>query len=189
MLYGLAAIIGACLYRARGGWLKDLGWTTSSWVGSIFWAIPTGALIGGLIENFLLALALIVTTIASHRLYGHGAHMIYGPAYFQHVKVRTELLTQWWLEKLFGGLPDKSWPQWRVDLCNVIGMSFIGLVRHITLAAPLFWFAPGEAAIFALTGLLHGPIYRLGWYITPDIRAAEFLVGAMTWVTIVTIWR
>lgn len=196
MLTALSALIGAVLYRLRGGWLKTLTGTNSSQLCRAVWAIPTAALITWQAEAGLLTGALLcVSVFLSMALIGHGAHMIFGPAYWPIFgskltpKQQTELLTSWWLPDVFGGLPgEPDWTDLRVDLFNCVGMSFIGLVRNFIAVLPLVMLSPLGVAVYTGTGLLHGPLYWFGWKFTPDIRAAELLVGAVSWAAIVLIF-
>lgn len=185
----LAAIIGGPLYRLRGGWLKR--WIDSTHACRAVWAIPTGLLLYFLAGGpWYIAPLLIVSVFASMAFYGHGAHMIYDTRqFFAFAQTKTELLTEWWLPQVFGGIPDATWPHWRVTAYNLAGMSFIGIVRNTTAILPLSAVNEWGALIYALTGLLHGPLYWAGWRIRGDgIQAAEVLTGAVTWASIVLIF-
>lgn len=185
----LAAAIGAALYRLRGGWLKQ--WINSTHACRAVWAIPTGlllyALAGG---HWFTAPLLIVSVFASMALYGHGAHMIYDvKQFFAFAQTKTELLTEWWLPQAFGGIPDTTWPHSKVTAYNISGMAFIGMTRNATAILPLSPSHEIPALLFALTGILHGPLYWAGWRIRGDgIQAAEVLTGAVTWASIVLIF-
>ena len=185
----LAAAIGGALYRLRGGWLKR--WINSTHACRAVWAVPTGLLLYFLAGGpWYIAPLLIVSVYASMALYGHGAHMIYDTQqFFAFAQTKTELLTEWWLPQAFGGIPDTTWPHWQVTAYNLAGMSFIGLVRNTTAIMPLAPTNEFAAAAYALTGLLHGPLYWLGWRIRGDgIQAAEVLIGAFTYASIVLIF-
>ena len=185
----LAAAIGGALYRLRGGLLKQ--WINSTHACRAVWAVPTGLLLYFLAGGpWYIAPLLIVSVFASMALYGHGAHMIYDADMFiRHVKVKTELLTEWWVPNVFGGIPDTTWPHWKVTAYNLAGMSFIGLARNATAILPLSPSHEIPALLFALTGLLHGPLYWAGWRFRGDgIQAAEVLTGAVTWASIVLIF-
>lgn len=188
-----AAAAGGALYRLRGGWLKTLAGIGSTQVCRAVWALPTAGLIWWLAGGpWWLALALVATVFASMALIGHGAHMIMDAELMAHGRFeKTELLTRW-LPKVLGGEPDPAWlddgDATDVIAYNVIGMSFIGVVRNALAITPLAAFAPVPAALYAATGLAHGPLYWLGWKITPDIRAAEVLVGAVSWAAIVILF-
>ena len=185
----LAAAIGGALYRLRGGLLKQ--WINSTRACRAVWAVPTGLLLYFLAGGpWYIAPLLIVSVFASMALYGHGAHMIYDADMFiRHVKVKTELLTEWWVPNVFGGIPDTTWPHWKVTAYNLAGMSFIGLARNATAILPLSPSHEIPALLFALTGLLHGPLYWAGWRFRGDgIQAAEVLTGAVTWASIVLIF-
>lgn len=196
----LAAIVAGALYRLRGGWFSNLsrkyGW---EWGGKqrtqtmrALWSVPTGLLLYLLAGGpWYMAPLLIVSVFASLALYGHGAHMVYDAKYYvEHVppKGKTELLTEWWLPQVFGGIPDATWPHWQVTAYNLAGMSFIGLVRNATACAPLAAINEWGALIFALSGLLHGPLYWGGYRINGTSHTSEVLVGAVTWVTIILLW-
>ena len=196
----LAAIVGGILYRLRGGWFSNLsrryGW---EWGGQqrtqtmrAIWSVPTGLLLYFLAGGpWYLAPLLIVSVFASLALYGHGAHMVYDAThYVTRVpdKGKTEFLTEWWVPNVFGGIPDTTWPHWKVTAYNLTGMSFIGLVRNTTAVLPLFHVSAGAATAFALSGLLHGPLYWAGYRINGTSHTSEVLVGAVTWATIVLIF-
>jgi hypothetical protein len=121
-------------------------------------------------------------------LIGHGAHMIMGAEMMATGKfTKTELLTEFWIPDVFGGIPDPTWLETRpqdIVLYNIVGMSFIGLIRNSLAIFPLFWFAPISATVYAISGLSHGPLYWLGWQVSEDVTAPELLVGAVTWATI-----
>lgn len=195
-----AAIVGGALYRLRGGWFSNLarrhGW---EWGGKqrtqtmrAIWSIPTACLFTltlGL--SWPVALALVVSTFAGLALLGHGAHMVFDSAYYVTRvpdKGKTEILTGFWLPAVFGGLPVSTWSHSRVAAYNMIGMSTIGLARNIITAAPLaFAGEPFAAAIYAASGLLHGPLYWAGWRINGTSHTSEVLVGAMSWGLIVNL--
>ena len=189
----LAAIVGGVLYRLRGGWFSILsGWKQKTQLMRLIWSVPTGLLLHFLAGGPLyIAPLLVVSVFASMALYGHGAHMIFDAKQFiAFSKNKTELLTEWWVPDVFGGIPDNTWPHWKVTAYNLVGMSFIGLVRNATAAAPLV-FVPAAASgaiIYALTGLLHGPLYWLGYRINGKGETSEVIVGAVTWATIVLIF-
>lgn len=185
----LGTPVGGLLYRLRGGLLKR--WINSTHACRAVWALPTGLLMYFLAGGPLwLAPALVVSVFASMALYGHGAHMVYDTDFFiKHVKSKTELLTSWWLPGVFGGIPDATWDHQRATMYNVVGMSFIGLVRNFTAVAPLLFSHPLPSAAFGLSGLLHGPLYWAGWRIRGGgIQAAEVLVGSVTWATIILLF-
>jgi hypothetical protein len=197
MSFILAAIVGGILYRLRGGWFSNLsrryGW---EWGGAqrtqtmrAIWSIPTGLLLFFLAGGpWYLAPLLIASVFASLALWGHGAHMVYDATHYVTdvpTKGKTELLTEWWLPQAFGGIPDTTWPHWKVTAYNLAGMSFIGLVRNFTAVLPLLVITPVPAVIFGLTGLLHGPLYWAGYRINGTSETSEVLVGSVTWATII----
>lgn len=196
MLTAILAAVGAALYRLRGGLWKmtttppGARWWNGTHACRAIWALPTGLLAYFLVGGpWWLAVALVVTVFLSVALFGHGAHMIYGPAYWttKAWEQQTEFLTKPWIESVFDGYPARDWPEAKTDLFNMIGMSAIGLVRNALAISPLVVTAPGLSAIYTLTGLLHGPLYWLGWRISPDIKAAECLIGAASWSTITVV--
>lgn len=191
----LSALIGGFLYRLRGGLFADLmGWERApQWVRFLVWALPTGVLAtiaAG--APWWLAGPMAVAVHLSVVLLGHGAHMVMDAEQFiLHSANKTELVTSWWLPKLFGGTPDESWLVLRPDdvtKYNVVGMSAIGLVRNTIAALPLFFYAPILGAAYATFGALHGALYWLGWRFDGSSdsqwgqnRAGEILVGALSW--------
>lgn len=185
-----AATIGAVLYRLRGGWLATLtGWRQPTQLMRAVWAVPTAGLLALCFgASPLIAAALVGTVFASLALIGHGAHMVMDAERFvRGSSNKTELLTGFWLPRLFGGVPEETWLVTRardVTLYNIAGMSSIGLVRNIIAVAPLFWIAPIGAALYAATGLLHGPLYWVGWRIDDSSAAGELLVGGLSWAAI-----
>ena len=190
----LAAIVGGALYRLRGGWFSQLsGWKQKTQLMRAIWSVPTGLLLFFLAGGpWHMAPLLIVSVFASLALYGHGAHMVYDAThYVTHVpdKGKTELLTEWWLPSVFGGIPDATWPHWKVTAYNLAGMSFIGLVRNTTAVLLLFHTSAGAATAFALSGLMHGPLYWAGYRINGTSHTSEVLVGSVTWATIVLLFQ
>ena len=193
-----AAIVGGILYRLRGGWFSVLarkyGW---EWAGKqrtqtmrLIWALPTALLITLLLSapSWWTFPVLSIAVFASVALWGHGAHMIFDTQYFIDKSTqKTELLTAFWLPQAFGGIPDATWPHWKATAYNLAGMSFIGLVRNTTAILPISPFYEIPCLIYALTGLLHGPLYWLGWRIK-DGETSEVVVGAFTWASIVWIF-
>lgn len=191
-----AAAIGGALYRLRGGWFSNLsrryGW---EWGGKqrtqtmrALWSIPTACLFAWTLGlSWIVALELVVSTFAGLALLGHGAHMVFDSKMFvDHSKGKTELLTGFWLPAAFGGIPDSTWRHSRVTAYNLIGMSTIGLARNIITAAPLaFAGEPIAAAIYAASGLVHGPLYWLGYRINGKGETSEVIVGAASWALIV----
>lgn len=193
----LAALIGGVIYRLRGGWWKTLTGGGKWWNGThacrAIWAIPTAALIFWLAGGpWWLLPSLAVSVFVSMAFIGHGAHMIMDPERLATGTFKkTELLTEWWIPNVFGGVPDPSWLETRPQdlvLYSVVGMSFIGLVRNALAVLPLMWFAPWAVVIYAASGLLHGPLYWLGWQVSEDITAPECLVGATSWAAIILIF-
>lgn len=199
MLTVLAAVIGGILYRLRGGWFSNLsrqfGW---EWGGKqrtqtmrLIWALPTGLLFPLLCGDlsWWAYPAMPIAVFASVALWGHGAHMVFDNKQFiAFSNPKTENLTEWWLPQAFGGIPELAWPAWKITAYNLAGMSFIGLVRNLTAIAPLSAVNEWGALIYVLTGLLHGPLYWLGWKIEPTQDTGEILVGATTWAFIVLIF-
>lgn len=196
MMTALAALIGALLYRLRGGWWKTLTGGGRWWNGThacrAIWAAPTGLLIYFLAGGpWWLAVALVVSVFLSMALIGHGAHMIMDAEMMAlGTFEKTELLTRW-LPKVLGGEPNQEWlddgDASDVIFYNVVGMSFIGAVRNALAILPLLILAPVPAVLYVLTGLLHGPLYWVGWQASEDITVPELLVGAVSWASIVAI--
>ncbi len=193
-----AAAIGGALYRLRGGWFSNLsrryGW---EWGGKqrtqtmrAIWSIPTACFFAWTLGlSWIVALELVVSTFAGLALLGHGAHMVFDSKMFvDNSKGKTELLTWFWLPTVFGGIPDSTWPHSRVTAYNLAGMSTIGLARNIITAAPLaFAGEPIAAAIYAASGILHGPFYWLGYRINGTGETSEVVVGAASWVLIINL--
>lgn len=206
LLAPAAALIGAALYRLRGGWLRDLTGDKRWWNGSqamrLIWSIPTAALITALVEPTPIVttgLALVASIFASMALIGHGAHMTFDRArWFQPGTNRTEGLTVW-LPLVFGE-PVPSWSDARFVAYNVLGMSVIGVVRNLVALLPL-WLTrfPGAAdqelsaiaialLLYTATGALHGPLYWLGWRLRGNSATGELLVGGLSWAALVLIF-
>ena len=215
MLTTIAALIGALLYRLRGGLLKTLfvdlanvtTWrlvrriairlSTSTHLCRAIWSVPTAALIYWLVDGSSpwLLVSLVASVWVSMSAYGHGAHMIMDAETFARSKgSKTEMLTGFWLPKLFGGVPDETWLETRpqdINLYSIVGMSAIGLVRNSTAVLPLLLFEPSTApaaAAYAASGLSHGLLYWIGQKID-DGRMSEIVVGGATWATLVAILR
>lgn len=199
----LAGIFFGLLYRLRGGWFSNLsrryGW---EWGGKqrtqtmrLIWSVPVGLLLWyGTTpdsEMWYRAILCIAFVFASLALWGHGAHMVSTMSYWKEMWLRgekvntTELLTEWWLPKLFGGTPDPTWTDAKLIPYSLLGMTFIGLVRNFTAMLPFVVLAPSLALWFTLLGGTHGLLYLLGEY-TPRPKdyhgsmVAEFYVGATT---------
>jgi len=102
---------------------------------------------------------------------GHGAHQrMHKQVYDQHFET-TEALT-FWLPQLFGPWR-QSWDDSLKHTYQMLGMSFIGLVRHALMAVPLAAFTNGfDWKLFLCMGLLHGPAYFIGWRVTDDWHKA-----------------
>lgn len=187
----LAAVIGGALYRLRGGWFSILtGLRQKTQLMRLIWSLPTGLLLFYLAGGpWYIAPLLVVSVFASMALYGHGAHMIFDSKQFiAFSKHKTELLTEWWLPQVFGGIPDTTWPHSKVTAYNLAGMSFIGLVRNTTAILPLATINDLGAIVYALTGILHGPLYWSGHRIGGGYDTGEVLVGAVTWASIILIF-
>lgn len=191
----LAPFLGAILYRLRGGLWRDLTgaqrWYNGTHAMRAIWALPTAGLIYALAGGPLWLLgALFVSVFASMALIGHGAHMMFdAQRYVDENGTKTELLTSWWVPDVFGGVPDAAWKHSKITAYNMAGMSFIGLCRNAIAALPLIVVAPWFVALYALTGALHGPAYWAGWRL-PGASSAngEYIVGGLSWLTIVLIW-
>lgn len=183
-----AALAGGALYRLRGGALKAWWPGIGSTAGRLLWVVPTAALIALLAGTGWLTFGLLIVSVLASASLGHGAHMIFDTRLYHVIGgPRTELLTRWWLPYIFQGEPKASWADDEVTAYNMTGMSAIGFVRNLIALLPLIAVAPAAVVAYAGTGLAHGPLYWLGWKITPDIRAAEVLVGAFSWLTIVVV--
>lgn len=198
----IAAVVGAVLYRLRGGWFRDLTGSQKWWNGSqamrLIWSLPTAALIAWQAETTWLGFGvLVVTVFASLALIGHGAHMVYDRATLAEAhwsqpegfKGDLELLT-FWLPDAFGGRPNFEWPEGLVYAYHATGMSFIGAVRSLLAVLPVLFIGDPAylfAALYAVGGLAHGPLYLAGWKLGLDSRGGELLVGAWTWFVIVTL--
>lgn len=80
----VAALIGALLYRLRGGWLKDLvaPFKIGTQVSRLVWAIPTAALMTEISHApWWFALPLIVTNFTALALFGTGQYLKDVPLY------------------------------------------------------------------------------------------------------------
>ncbi len=190
-------LVGGALYRLRGGAFSNLsrryGW---EWGGKqrtqtmrLIWAIPTAAWIMFLwSQSWLVGLELIVTVFASMALLGHGAHMVYD---YDQLKREhwegggndLEQLT-FWLPWVFDGKPNATWSEPRVFAFHMTGMSFIGIIRNAIAMLPVFFHDPMVATIYTVTGLLHGPIYWLGYKTPWRHQACEVFIGSFSWATI-----
>lgn len=209
----LAAIIGGILNRLRGGAFSNINraiaarleaagntgrlYKLTSWLSRqrtqimrLIWSIPTAALFAWTLGlSWLVTLELAVSTFVGLAALGHGAHMVFDSRHFiENSKGKTELLTGFWLPAVFGGIPDSTWSHSRVTAYNLVGMSTTGLARDIITAAPLaFAGEPIAAAIYAASGLMHGPFYWLGWRIRGTQDTGEIVVGAASYALIVNL--
>jgi hypothetical protein len=74
----VAAIIGALLYRLRGGWLKDLvaPFKIGTQVSRLVWAIPTACLMTEMAHApWWIALPMTVSNFAAIALFGTGQYL------------------------------------------------------------------------------------------------------------------
>lgn len=202
MLY-LLSLLGGLIYRVRGGvtWF----FPGRSQINRALWAVTTAVFVTLVWDASPLAFACFVLSFfLSMAMIGHGGHMVIdidelrrthfsNPAAYNE----TELLTDFWLPKLFGGLPGPDWPIWRTYAFHMFGMSAIGLVRNAVAMLPAVFFLDVQDEVFyALAGLLHGPLYWLGWRIplkVPGLTAGgsqngELLVGTASWLTLAVIF-
>lgn len=188
-----AALAGALLYRIRGGWLKAYWPDIGSTIGRVLWVVPTAALVTVLGGYSWLIFALLCGAVLASASLGHGAHMIYDAKMAKGLpeKHKTEMLTSWWLPAAWGGRkPDDDWSDDEVHRYNMMGMSFIGVVRNHIAVLPLVAIAPAGVALYAASGAAHGPLYWIGWRIRGGgIQVAELLVGAASWATLTIIFR
>jgi hypothetical protein len=214
VILGLSPL-GGTLYRLRGGYFSNLarkyGWEWGSKqrtnVMRAIWSIPTGLLLyyGGAYAHaeWYWSILCIASVWASLALYGHGAHVVFTMrgwllAWSRGEEIgTTELLTSWWLPRLFGGAPDITWDDSKLIRYNLLGMGFVGVVRNLTAALPIIMFAPVFVVAYALLGATHGLLYWLGQTMVDHLapvwlrgeefdggEIAEFLVGATTYAAI-----
>lgn len=191
--------IGAILNRLRGGLFSNLareaGW---EWGGKqrtttmrLIWAIPTGVLLWVLtgFEHWMWA-AFIASSFAGYAMLGHGAHMVYDMEMIRGLwrdrpnDPQTELTTRW-LPILFNDeSPNALWPENRIVLYHLIGMSFIGLLRSAIMLSPIWWTEATFAGSLALvlSGSLLGPLYWLGYRVQGG-ETSELLAGGFYWLT------
>jgi hypothetical protein len=82
MVAGIAALIGAILYRARGGVLKDWFPGFGTQASRLVWAVPTAALMTEMAHApWWFALPLIVTNFTALALFGTGQYLRDVPLY------------------------------------------------------------------------------------------------------------
>jgi len=211
--HAVGAIFGGLLHRLRGGWFSNIarryGW---KWGASqrtqlmrLIWSLPTGFLLWFAMtpdtEMWYRGFLLSAFVFASMALWGHGAHMIYDIKEYRkrfddpnfNEKGSIEFATQWWLPKLFGGMPNRTWSDNKIILFNFTGMTFIGFVRHLTVVLPFCIMAPWFAFWYVILGFLYA-----GWYVLGELtprpkdytggEVAEFYVGFTTWLFILMWW-
>ena len=157
MLAFAAALVGALLYRIRGGWFSNIsravGW---EWGGKqrtqtmrAIWAVPTAALvtwsIGGPLWLFPVLIASLFTAQA---LFGTGQYLR---------DVRLEL-------------PD-----------------LLGFYRNALAMLPAFYWAPELFAAYAIFGALHAGLYWLGFRLGGDGNYGDVMLGAGSWVIIINL--
>ena len=196
MIAAIAALVGAVLYRSRGGMWRDITgaqqWYNGTHMMRAIWSLPTAGLIYALAGGPLWLLgALFVSVFLSMALIGHGAHMMFdAQKNIDGRGTKTELLTDWWIPDVFGGVPDAAWDHSKITAYNMAGMSFIGVCRNALAALPLIVAAPWFVALYALTGALHGPAYWAGWRL-PNASSAngEYIVGGLSWFAIAILLR
>lgn len=190
LMIALGAALGALLYRLRGGALDD--WTSVKWgthVMRLTWSLPAGLGLALAADPTMasaawLMPASVVAAFLSLALLGHGAHMVMDAAVFvSDSDNKTELLTDFWLPDVFGGVPDESWLSERsgsVTAYNVVGMTVIGAARTTIASLPIAFVSPWVALAYALTGLAHGCLYWAGWRVGLRSQGGEYLVGALS---------
>lgn len=174
----------------------------------LLWSLPTGLLLWFAMtpdtEMWYRAILLTVFVFASLALLGHGAHMVYDLNEYRKrfytdeykanpAKSSLEFVTQGWLPKLFGGMPDHTWSDNKLILFNFTGMTVIGTLRHMIVVLPFCVMAPWFAFWYVVLGATHAGWYLLG-ELTPRPKdylgseVAEFYVGFTTWLFIIVWW-
>jgi len=81
----VAALIGALLYRLRGGWLKDIvaPYKAGTQLSRVVWALPTACLMTEMSHSpWWMALVLTVTNFAALAMFGTGQYL--GDPPFRH---------------------------------------------------------------------------------------------------------
>jgi hypothetical protein len=153
-----AALFGALVNRARGH-----DWGISTQFNRVMFGVAWGLTIGA--AGFPFWPLFIITGWLSC-VFGHGAHQrmhrqVYGQQ-FDH----TEKLTRW-LPHVVGPWRD-NWSVFSKTLYQIIGMSFIGLVRMAVALLPILLIDAGWYWKFSQLGLFIGPLYWLGWQCSRD---------------------
>lgn len=151
----LGIILGAALFRIRGGWL-DVG---SSTVGRLIWSVPLGLLAGGISWNpwALIVGPLLFLCV----LPGWGSYMDLG----RMPKPDNESIR--FIVRVVP-FPDGSF--WY----DFWGLTIRGLILTLPAGA-LLGYITGNY-LFAGAGLLMAPLYMLGWKVK-GTEIAEWLFG------------
>lgn len=156
-----ASLFGALVNRARGhGWKFSTTGLNRAFYGA---GIALVAAVGGLPLYLVAAIggfAFLSCTL------GHGAHQRMHHQTYWATFDKTEKTTRW-LPHVFGPWRD-NWPVTLKTTYQIIGMSFIGLLRHIILGFPLLIDHWQSYLVFAAHGLAFGPLYWLGWQCIRD---------------------
>lgn len=153
-----AALFGALVNRARGH-----DWGIGTQANRVLYGLAFGITVGA--AGFPFWYMCIITGWLSC-IFGHGAHQRMHRQVYDQAFDHTEKLTRW-LPHLFGPWRD-TWPDYLKTLYQVIGMSFIGIVRMAVAFLPMglidamFWLK------FCGFGLFFGPLYWLGWQVSRD---------------------
>lgn len=194
-------LIGALLYRVRGGLLDAYIWNSTQ-LARLIWAGPTAILVwygttpyASTSEIPYANLVLLVLSFfGSLALFGHGAHMVFDFDLWKAQWLKgnkpddTEMLTSWWLPDAFGGKPNALWQDDDFIRYHMYGMGFIGVVRNGLAIFPILLINPFVAIVYTLSGLLHGSVYYMGWQIPPikplstlGSQNAELFIGFLSW--------
>lgn len=148
------ALIGGIIYRARGGWPS----IPRPFEQALF-CLPV---IYASLESNIMVIVVVYALSVAATLKGHGHTMNYSTPVDRSKLEDYEFFTEWLIEKI----PDYWY--------KVIAHSFGGALMTL----PLVFTAPW----LALSGLLKGPAYMIGWFMHPhyDNGPIKIKIGKFT---------
>jgi len=170
-----AALLGAALYRVRGGGIP----TGSTQLARLIWAVPTAALLVWAAQAPWYAhIPALLLTFAGIAWIGHAAHMdlghiLKGSPFAPKDGEHFEVVTRWILGMGF-------WD-------DFLGLSAIGFCRGLGMGGSVAVWAPEMLALVAIMAAAHPLAYAAGWKLSPHRWACpigECLTGAACWAAV-----
>lgn len=191
-------LIGALLYRVRGGLLDAYIWNSTQ-LARLIWAGPTAILVwygttpyASTSEIPYANLVLLVLSFfGSCAFFGSGAHSVMDKALWDEQWLKgnkpddVENYTSWWLPDLFGGKPNIHWLEEDLIRYHMFGKSTEGIVRNALAIFPIIIINPFVALIFIGSGILWGPLFNVAWKMNSKELSGwnigELFCGFISW--------